>query len=89
MIERSIENDVHINELYILSHRRDKELHNATTYKTDLISKSISPNLFKNNNMFGFLNLLQPMVYHMIASNSLIRNWLNFSVNKYYDRYNN
>lgn len=89
MIEKSIENDVHINELYILSHRHDNEINNSKTYKTELLNKSLSPSLYKNDNMSGFLNLLQPMIYHMIASNTMIRNWLNFTVGKYYDRYVN
>lgn len=89
MIEKSIENDVHINELYILSHRHDNEINNSKTYKTELLNKSISPALYKNDNVAGFLDLLQPMVYHMIASNSMIRNWLNYTVSKYYDRYVN
>lgn len=89
MIERSIENDVHIDELYILSHRHDNEIHNSKTYKTELLQRSVSPQLYKNDNMYGYLELFQPLVYHMLASNSVIRNWLNFAVNKYYDRYNN
>jgi hypothetical protein len=34
MIEKSIENDVHINELYILSHRHDNEINNSNTNYT-------------------------------------------------------
>lgn len=89
MIEKSLENDVHINELYILSHRHDNELHNATVYKEKLLEKSLSRNLYNNDNMNGYLNLLQPMITHMITTNSMIRNWFNFTVSKYYDRYNN
>jgi len=89
MIEKSLENDVHINELYILMHRHDNELHNATTYKTKLLEKSLSKPLYKNDDMNGFLDLLQPMVVHMVTANSLIRNWFNWTVSKYYDRHNN
>lgn len=89
MIEKSIENDVHINELYILSHRHDKELHNSTTFKTNLLKRSLAPIMYRNENLRGFLILLQPMVTHMIVSNSLMRNWLSFTVSKYYDRYVN
>ena len=35
-MEKSLENDVHINELYVLTHRHDNELNNATTYTISL-----------------------------------------------------
>ena len=89
MIEKSLENDVHINELYILAHRHDNELHNAVEYKTNLLEKSLSKSLYKNNKTKGFLDLLQPMVTHMITSNVIIRNWFNWTTSKYYDRHSN
>ena len=89
MIEKSLENDVHINELYILHHRHDNELHNATEYKSNLLERSLSRSLYKNDKMKGFLDLLQPMVVHMITSNVFLRNYFNHTVSKYYDRHNN
>lgn len=89
MIEKSIENDVHINELYILQHRHDNEIHNATTYKEHILEKSLSKSLYNNDKLNGFLAMLQPMIIHMINSNTLIRNWFNFTVSKYDDRHNN
>jgi len=89
MIEKSLENDVHINELYVLSHRQDNEIHNAVTYKTSILEKSIPKNLYNNDKIKGFLDLLQPMVVHMITSNVITRNFFNWTVNKYYDRHSN
>lgn len=89
MIEKSLENDVHINELYILSHRHDNELHNAVEYKTSLLQNSIPRVVYNNNKTKGFLDLLQPMIVHMITSNVILRNWMNFTVNKFYDRHSN
>ena len=89
MIEKSLENDVHINELYILSHRHDNELHNAVTYKTTLLEKSVPRNIYNNDKTKGFLDLFQPMIIHMITSNVITRNFFNWTVNKFYDRHSN
>jgi len=89
MIEKSLENNVHIDELYTLSHRHDNELHNAVDYKTNLLQNSLSRNIYKNDNVNGFLNFLQPMVTHMIVTTSFIRNYYNWTVSKYYDRHSN
>ena len=85
----SQEKNVHIPELYELSHRHDIELHNAETYKDKILEKSLSKNLYQNDKTAGFLDLLQPMVVQMISSNSIIRNWFNWTTSKYYDRHNN
>ena len=89
MIEKSLEEDVHISEMYVLHHRHDNELHNATEFKTSILERSLSKALYKNSTMKGFLDLLQPMIVHMITANAIARNWLNFGVSKFYDRYPN
>ncbi len=85
----SQEKNVHIPELYELSHRHDRELHNAETYKDRILEKSLSKNLYQNDKTAGFLDLLQPMVVQMISSNTILRNWFNWTTSKYYDRHNN
>ena len=84
-----LEKGVHIPELYDLQHRNDKELHNATTYKENVIGRSVSNRLFENDKTAGFLDRLQPMVAEMISSTAVIRNWFNWTVSKYYDRHSN
>ena len=85
----SLEKNVHIAELYDLNHRHDNELHNAETYKENILEKSLSKNLYQNDIFAGFLNKLQPMVVQMISSNVILRNWFNWTTSKYYDRHNN
>jgi hypothetical protein len=85
----NLERNLHIPELYDLSHRNDNEIHLGYDYKNNVLTNSISKQLFKNDITNGFLLNLQQMVVHMIDSNVILRNWFNFTVNKYYDRYNN
>lgn len=88
-MEYNLEKQVHIGELYDLNHRNDKELHSATQYKINILEKVLSKNLYKNDKTAGFLEYLQTMVIHMITSNVITRNWMNFNVSKYYDRHSN
>jgi hypothetical protein len=88
-MENSLERDAKINEIYDLQHRHDNELHNATEYKTKSLSKSLSNVMFSNDITSNFINMLQRNVSLMITSNTIIRNWLNWTVSKYYDRHNN
>lgn len=83
------ERNVNIGELYDLKHRHDNEPYNANDYKDNILSGSLSRALYKNEKTAGFLDLLEKMVSHMYTSNVVLRNWFNFSVDKYYDRHNN
>lgn len=85
----SLERSVHIPELYDLNHRHDNELYNAENYKDKLLEKTISKNIYQNENIAGFLDMLQPMVTTMINGNVILRNWFNWGVSKYYDRHSN
>lgn len=84
-----LERSAHIPELYDLNHRNDKELYNAENYKKDILSRSLSRQIYNNDKTAGFLDKLQPMVVHMITSNVILRNWFNWTVSKYYSRHNN
>ena len=61
----------------------------AENYKDKLLEKTISKNIYQNDNIAGFLDLLQPMVTTMINGNLILRNWFNWTVPKWYDRHNN
>ena len=85
----SLERNSHIPELYDLHHRKDNELHNAESYKSNVLERSLSKNIYANDKISGFLDRLQPMVVQMITSNVILRNWFNHTVSKYYDRHSN
>lgn len=84
-----LERRVHIPELYDLKHRRDNELHQGYDYRNNILKKTLSRSLFKNDKTNGFLLNLEEMIAHMIDSNVLLRNWFTNSVSKYYTRHNN
>lgn len=84
-----LEKNVHIPELYDLNHRNDNELHRGYDYKNNVLKRSLSRQLFKNNITNGFLLRLQDMVALMIDSNVILRNFFNYNVSKYYDKHNN
>lgn len=84
-----LEKSLHIPELYVLKHRKDNEIHQGYDYRNNILKKTLSRSLFKNDKTNGFLLYLEEMVVHMIDSNVLLRNWFNPTVSKYYTRHNN
>ena len=83
------ERTVNIGELYDLKHRHDNEPYNVNEYKDKLLEGTLSKILYSNEKTRGFLELLQEMVAHMFSTNTVIRNYFNHSVSKYYDRHHN
>lgn len=79
----------HISELYDLSHKNDKEIHIGYDYKNNLLKNSLSKQLFKNDDLYKFLNHIQSMMVCMFESNMILRNWFNHNVPKWYDRHVN
>ena len=84
-----LEKGLHIPELYDLNHFNDKELHVGYNYQDNVMTRSLSKQLFKNDKTNGFLINLQYMVVCMIQSNLISRNWFNHTVSKYYDKHPN
>jgi hypothetical protein len=84
-----LEKSVHIPELYDLNHRHDNNLNEGYNYKENVLKISLSKQIFQNDIANNFLLMLQKMVSLTIESNSIVRNWFNFTVSKYYDKHNN
>jgi hypothetical protein len=78
-----------IPELYDYYHRADNELYTGYNYKENVLIRSLSKQIFKNDNTNGFLLKLQEMTSLMIDSNVIIRNWFVHTVSKYFDRHPN
>lgn len=73
-----------LTELYWMKHRND------TSYKTNennILDKSVSPHVYKNDSMNTFLKYLQIMVYLIFDQVHLVRNFKNPTVDKYEFRY--
>lgn len=79
----------YINELYDLEHRNDSNTYPSYDYHNNILKNTLSKQLFKNDITNGFLLKLQDMITLKIQSKSILRNWFNFTVNKYYDKHNN
>jgi len=83
-----IEKDTQIKELYELKHMNDK-IESGYDYEENLIIKSFSNVMFKNQMTFDFLNQIKPLLLYTIEANLIARNWFNYTVSKYYNKHNN
>lgn len=83
------EKSLHIPELYDLNHFKDNIKNVGYNYQDNVLKRSLSKQLFKNDKTNGFLLNLQQMVVCTIQSNLILRNWFNHTVSKYYDKHPN
>jgi len=84
-----LDRDSQISELYDLKHINDNELHTGFDYEDKLMEKTLSNTMFQNETSNTFLSYLKPMYINMIETNLLTRNFFNYTVSKYYNRYSN
>jgi hypothetical protein len=85
----NLEKYSYISELYDIEHRNDSNIHIGYDYQNNILKNTLSKQLFKNNNTNTFILKLQDMVALMFQSKVILRNWFNYTVNKYYDKHNN
>ena len=83
-----IEKRAHITELYELKHRNDS-LNEGYDYENNLFNKLLSNVMFGNDMVKNFISKIQPSVVWMIDSVLPIRNFWNYTVDKYYDKHIN
>lgn len=57
-------------------------------YSKTLIRKSVSPYLYNNKKLAGFLDTLNDIMVHMVNSVKYIRNYFNYAVPKDYQKIN-
>jgi hypothetical protein len=74
--------DKEIKELYDLKHRNDN-YPKGFNYFDNILKKSLSPFLYLNDNMNGFLLKLEPLIANFFDKLNIIRNWKNWYVDKY------
>jgi len=84
-----LDKKVHIQELYELKHQYDSTAHNGYDYENNLLSNLLSNLMFGNNKLKQFLPQVQKIFVLMIDSTLPIRNFWNYTVDKYYDKHNN
>ena len=84
-----IEKRTQIPELYYIKHFSDSLKNTGFDYGNKLFEKTLSPVMFKGKKLRYFLPLLQQNTVWMIDSVLPIRNWWNYTVDKYYNNHNN
>lgn len=85
MIERS----KHTNQLWYVKHRNDKLKHTGYDYENNLLRKLLSSQMFGNPFTSEFLSYLQKLLVWQIEATLVIRNFWNYTVDKYYNKHNN
>jgi hypothetical protein len=53
-------------------------------YENNILKKSLSPYIYENKLMANFLYRLQPMMSLFFDQVSIVKNWRNYMVDKYY-----
>lgn len=79
--------DKEIPELYHLKHLHDNK--KRLEHEEKFMKKSISPILFTNPKMRGFLEYIQSMLSLKFDMFNIVKNWKNYIVDKYEYRHNN
>lgn len=77
----------HIPELWDLKHRKDSYANEPIEMEDKFLKKTLPPFLFNNFTMNEFLLRLEPLSFIMFNQISLIRNFKNFMVPKFYDKH--
>jgi hypothetical protein len=80
--------NVQIKELFNLKHRNDNELHTHYNYEDNLIKKMIPNHVYKNDTMYEFIKYLKNQWIWMIESILPIKNFYNYTVDKYWNKHN-
>jgi hypothetical protein len=70
-------------ELHYLKHRHDDE-NLYVDYEKQILDSSLSPYIYKNDMMNGFLKRMQPLVALIFDQMNVMKNFKNFMVDKYY-----
>ena len=59
------------------------------TQKDKILDKTLSPYLYNNDLMFGFLKKIQRLVSMMFDNVNIVKNFKNYNVDKYYYKHKN
>jgi len=84
-----IEESKHVPELYYIKHRKDDLKNTGFDYQNKLFDRTLSGVMFGNPTLKTFLSYLQNQAVWMIESTLVVRNFWNYTVDKYYNKHNN
>lgn len=74
-------------ELYQIRHRHDDEK-NFVDYEKKILNNSLSPYIYNNKMMAKFLDKIQPLVSLLFDKMNIMKNFKNYTVDKYYYKHN-
>lgn len=81
----NLEKSLEIDELYELKHRHDSKTNRHYEWEDNILKRTTTPYIWKNENMNEYLTLLEKMMGQMFEKTAYVRNFFNFTVNKYYN----
>ena len=84
-----IEKSKNVSELWYIKHRNDKATYTGFDYENKLYSVTMSNLMFDNDILNEFLQYHQKQAVWMLESTLVIRNFWNYTVDKYYGRHIN
>ena len=68
-------------EIYYMRHRHDND-NDYVDYENMLLDKTLTPYLYQNDTMNGFLKRLQPLVGLLFDQMNVVKNFKNYIVDK-------
>lgn len=74
-------------EINYLKHRNDDN-NEYVDYESMLLDKSLSPYMYENDTMSGFLKRLQTLTSIIFDQMNIMKNLKNYCVDKYYYKHN-
>lgn len=74
-------------EVFYMKHRHDDD-NDFVDYENMILDKSLSPYIYENDMMNGFLKRLQPLVAALFDQMNISKNFRNIMVDKYYYKHN-
>ena len=74
-------------ELNYMKHRHDNN-DQYVDYEKEILDSSLSPYMYENDLMRTFLKKMQPLVSILFDQMNVIKNFKNYTVDKYYYKHN-
>jgi hypothetical protein len=84
-----IERESQIKELYDLKHRKDNEIHTHFDYENELLNKMMPDYARRNDTVNQFCLQIQRLFVWGIETQLPLRNFYNYTVDKYYNKHPN
>lgn len=70
-------------ELHVMMHRHDNDK-SYVNYESKILKDTLSPYMYENDLMNGWLNKMQSLVALLFDQMNVIKNFKNYTVDKYY-----